>query len=718
MERTGRISPLHMLRRHLRPVAVILIAGAAVGGGTAYLLRLFRPLYQAEAVINVLTPDRQESDHDYRAALADKAMTPSLLQAMLDPVTGQRIRETRWFRDILHEDAARAVACLRTDLRAVPQERGSGLTLSMIAPRSKEAALIATEAARLFISQQTPLAAPDEIGPKLAALAQQQEEIEKEIRTQDAALLALRRNARDMGVGDMNASPAARPPAVEGKRLSDLEAQENEQTLYVRQLESETENLTKQSESPAPVQIEQTIAQDPIVVSLTQQETALQVQLSGQLTRFGEEHRAVRQTKDQLDEVQGALRQRKLEITEQARQVGAANLAGADDKLRIQKERLEQLRRLRDQAQQRQTTLHGVAAQYEQLREKRDERIAALNQAKAQRADLRAMPGPPATMILELACPAAEPTEMVRSRSMPLWVWGGALAGLVLGIILSVLSETCNDVVRTPSDVRRFLNLPLLGVIPDAREDRAVSGIDPYHIVRDAPYSLLGEAYRYCRTNLDVSQRAGLKTLLIASGNAGDGKTSLACNLATAFAAKHETVLLIDANLRQPSLHLAFGRTGPEDKTEQRRMGLTSILTGQCDYQAATRTSRIAGLDLIYAGPPASHPAELLAGRCMKDLIENVTKWYDHVLIDSPPVLLVSDVKVLAGLVDATVLVFNAATTRRGAAQRTLAELQDVGAKVAGGVLFDVPALTGGYFRRQFKAYRDYVRPQLAAGSA
>jgi polysaccharide biosynthesis transport protein len=297
-------------------------------------------------------------------------------------------------------------------------------------------------------------------------------------------------------------------------------------------------------------------------------------------------------------------------------------------------------------------------------------------------------------------------------------VSGGALLGLLLGLVLIVRAETQDDIVRTPSDVRQFLKLPLLGVIPDASEDRAVSGIDPYHIVRDAPYSLLGEAYRYCRTSLDVSPRAACKTLLIASGNAGDGKTSLACNLAAAFAAKHETVLLIDANLRQPSLHLAFGRSGSDTTSDERRMGLTSILTGQCDYQAAIRTSRVAGLDLIYAGPPASNPAELLAGRCMKDLMESVAKWYDHVIIDSPPVLLVSDVKVLAGLVDATVLVFNAATTGRGVAQRTIGELQDVGGKVVGCVLFDAPAIKGGYFRRQFRAYRNYVRPQLAASSA
>jgi len=102
----------------------------------------------------------------------------------------------------------------------------------------------------------------------------------------------------------------------------------------------------------------------------------------------------------------------------------------------------------------------------------------------------------------------------------------------------------------------------------------------------------------------------------------------------------------------------------------------------------------------------------------MKDLIEDVAQDYDRVIIDSPPVLLVSDVKILAKLVSATVLVFNATATRRGAAERTLAELQDVGANVIGCVLFRAEAMKGGYFRQQFKAYRRYLKAQLAATPA
>jgi capsular exopolysaccharide synthesis family protein len=206
--------------------------------------------------------------------------------------------------------------------------------------------------------------------------------------------------------------------------------------------------------------------------------------------------------------------------------------------------------------------------------------------------------------------------------------------------------------------------------------------------------------------------------VLVASGNPGDGRTCVACNLASAFVAKFERVLLIDGNLREPSLHLAFPRQTPDEGGGSRRVGLTSVLTGECAYAEAISPSCVEGLDLIYAGPPTANPAELLASHQMKELLQNVAARYDHVILDGPPVLLVSDVKMLARLVDATLMVFNAAATKRGAAVRTVAELQDIGANVVGCVLFGAEAMKGGYFRQQFKAYRRYLKSQVAANSA
>jgi hypothetical protein len=156
---------------------------------------------------------------------------------------------------------------------------------------------------------------------------------------------------------------------------------------------------------------------------------------------------------------------------------------------------------------------------------------------------------------------APEPLEMVFSRQWYLWFPGGWMMGFMLGIGLAFLVELANDLVRTPSDVAKYLRIPLLGVIPNASEDSRVRRIELCHAVRLAPYSVISESYRRCRANLKLSGSAeSLKTLLISSGMPRDGKTSVAVNLATSFVAVDKKVLLIDANFRQPNLRRLFPR--------------------------------------------------------------------------------------------------------------------------------------------------------------
>jgi succinoglycan biosynthesis transport protein ExoP len=292
--------------------------------------------------------------------------------------------------------------------------------------------------------------------------------------------------------------------------------------------------------------------------------------------------------------------------------------------------------------------------------------------------------------------------------------------GLLLGVGLAFLVELANDLVRTPTDVARYLRIPLLGVVPDASEDSQVRRVELCHVVRRAPYSVTSESYRRCRTNLKLSGPAdSFKTLLISSGSARDGKTSMAVNLATTFVAADTKVLLIDANFRQPNLHLLFPKQQAKDSAEHFDFGLSSVLMHQCTADEAVRPSGIEGLDIIDCGPLPANPTELLSSARMNELLAVQRTNYDYIIIDGPPVLLVSDAKILAGLVDATLLVFNANTTSRGAAQRTIRELKQVNARIVGCVLFAARAIKGGYFQEQFKSYRKYQKKvQLAGGTA
>ena len=282
-----------------------------------------------------------------------------------------------------------------------------------------------------------------------------------------------------------------------------------------------------------------------------------------------------------------------------------------------------------------------------------------------------------------------------------------------------------NDLVRTPRDVGRYLRIPLLGVVPDADEDEQLKGIDPVMAVNKAPYSVITEAYRRFRSNL-ISSVPDSRIFLVSSGMAGDGKTSVTVNLATTLAGQNNKVLLIDSNFWRPNINTIFPSSEPvpvpkaENSNEESEensgyeLGLSTVLSGLCGYHEVIRPSSIENLDVISAGMLPPNPAELLGGAAMEQFIKYQREKYDYVVIDGPPLLLVSDVKLLAGLVDGMILVFNAMATTRGAALRTIAELRQVKATILGCVLFAVQPMKGGYFREQFRAYREYQKLQMA----
>lgn len=704
-----------MLRRHVWLILFMTVLGGAVGGGGWYLVRRFLPLYQAQTVIKVLPPVQtdpmeivssqvqQEIQYGHRVSLANLMKTQSSLQKLLQV---DRVQGTNWCRRTTQGrgGALAAMRYLEKHLSAYPHREAEHIVVSMSCGHPGEAALIVNEMADLFIKDHGDTERQD-VTNKLVELTSRQSAVEKEILASEQALQGVRERT---GITDLEMPMGGRYfQNTITLRLNDLELQKNELDLAVGQLKTDIENLSRLAQGPITEQIAAAIENDAVMLGLAQQIALLEAQLSGYLSKFGEGHRHVQQTQKQIEELQIRRDQRKTEIAEQTRR---ANLRNAQDNLRVFEGRLAELERMREAASQQQKALDDARAEYGRQVKIREERTETLNQIKTQIEKLRIMVKDPDTPKVQLVGRAPEPLEMVISRNLLLWGPGGTMLGLIFGLSLAFLVEMLNDLVRTPSDIRRFLHVPLLGIIPDADEDRAVDHVDLCHVVEQAPYSLLGECYRRCRTNLDLSADESFKTLLIAGGQPGDGKTSVACNLAEAFAAKYERVLLIDGNLRQPALHQAF----PSQETP---FGLTSVLTSECEYPQAVKSSGVPGLDLIDAGSPASNPAELLASFRMKELIEAAAKDYDRVIVDTPPVLLVSDVKLLARLADATLLVFNAATTKRGAAERTIFELQDVGANVVGCVLFGVEAMKGGYFRQQFKAYRKYLKGQPAVGA-
>jgi len=280
--------------------------------------------------------------------------------------------------------------------------------------------------------------------------------------------------------------------------------------------------------------------------------------------------------------------------------------------------------------------------------------------------------------------PAAVPTSP-SSPNVLLNMAAGAVLGLGLGVLLALAREALDTRVRAAEDVAELTRRPVLGSL--ATEPRRSRGV----LMETAPHSPQAEAYRQLRTNLqflDVGGRreeadGGHRVLTVSSSLAAEGKSTVAVNLAVALAETSARVLLVDADLRRPSVAKVLGLEGAA--------GLTTVLLGQAEVADVVQDWGTAGLQVLTSGPLPPNPSELLGSVGMRRLIAELRTDYDYVILDSAPLLPVADSAVLAGLVDGTLLLVNVTRVRRHQLAESLRNLAQVEAPVLGVVLNQVP---------------------------
>jgi Mrp family chromosome partitioning ATPase/uncharacterized protein involved in exopolysaccharide biosynthesis len=300
----------------------------------------------------------------------------------------------------------------------------------------------------------------------------------------------------------------------------------------------------------------------------------------------------------------------------------------------------------------------------------------------------------------------------------------GALLGLSLGLVLAFVQETLDTSIGTIEDVEAYLEVPVLGVVPhiDSRETvqrilerrPSLAQMEPDALLSHAllithfdPKSPVAEAYRTLRTNIQFArlEKAG-KVLVVTSPTLQEGKTTTIVNLALTMAQSGQRTLLVGANLRRPSIHRFFGI--------EREPGLSDILVGSVQWRDCIRTvadilmgrfemediMAAPGLDnlhIIEAGPIPANPSELLSTPAMAAFLRAVRDEYDIVLIDTPPVLPVTDSAIVASQADGVILVYQAGKVGRLVLKRAKVHIENVGGKVWGVVLNDVKTEIAGY---------------------
>ncbi len=251
--------------------------------------------------------------------------------------------------------------------------------------------------------------------------------------------------------------------------------------------------------------------------------------------------------------------------------------------------------------------------------------------------------------------------------------------GLFGGIGLAFLFEHLDDSIKSAQDLETRLGLAVLGIVPEVRgyRDKADTIALLNH---EEPKSAVAEAYRSFRTALSFSTATGApKVLHFTSASAGEGKTTSAVSAAIAFTQTGKQVLLLDCDLRNPSLHKELNLSN--------EVGLTNYLAGDHTPAQIVQRTQVKGLWTITTGPIPPNPAELISGGKMLDLLDQGEERFDMVIVDSPPVLGLADSLILANMSRTTVLVVDSGVTRRGAVEGALKRLRGAQANILGAVL-------------------------------
>jgi len=295
-------------------------------------------------------------------------------------------------------------------------------------------------------------------------------------------------------------------------------------------------------------------------------------------------------------------------------------------------------------------------------------------------------------------------TESPVRPKMAVNVVMGLVLGLFGGCALAFFMEYLDSTVKSREDVEAVVGMPFIGVVPriDPEDQRSlIHERDRNIFVAAMPRSAVAESLRSIRTNLMF--RAGqrpLKRLLITSAVPREGKSFISSNLSSLIAMTGSKVLLIDSDLRRPSLHKLFKIPN--------EIGLSNVLIGQMEMAEVIQEVHVPGLHVVTSGPSPPNPAELLGGDQFEELLERMIE-YDLIVIDSPPVSVVADPLMLSGLVDGVMVVIEANRTSRSLVVNTRSRLGEVNAKLLGAVVNKLNIRNAGYgYYYYYDGYHDY----------
>lgn len=423
-------------------------------------------------------------------------------------------------------------------------------------------------------------------------------------------------------------------------------------------------------------------ADRPVLSGLLQEYENLQQEKGSLATRYKAAHPEMVRVQREVDNIEARIRSqiqsvmggRQAELT--VLQNREAALEVELDKIKVEYEALEQtLIQLR--------FLESESDRNDQFFQSLDTRMVEVDLSNFIRANN--------VTLLDRAVASDNPVRPVLLVNLLMALFLGAFGGSGLAFVVEYLDTT----VRTREDIEDVVGVPLLGVVPRISEADFAELGDPIRAkvyVEARPRSTTAECMRTIRTNV-IFRTPKKKTpvLLVTSSTPLEGKSFTSANLAASIAMTGSRVLLIDADLRRPTVHKLFGM--------DLDVGLSNVLADGASLESVVQRSHVKGLDVVVAGPIPPNPAELLGGAVMRELLAQ-SHGYDTIMVDSPPVNVIADPLVLAPLADGVLVVVEAERTRRAQVSQAVARLTEMNGKVLGVIVnkLDEKSLGYGYY--------------------
>lgn len=427
------------------------------------------------------------------------------------------------------------------------------------------------------------------------------------------------------------------------------------------------------------------LSSNSLIQRFREEEGSLQKQLAQATTEFGPSYPKVLELNNQIKQIEASIKNETARIA--ARKRSEFEAAANQEKM---------LRAAFEQQKQQANQLNEKAITYNQLKHDADSNRALYDelQQKLKEAGITSGLKSSNVRVVDVARAPVIPSKPNVPNNLAI----GFMLGLLGGVALAFVMESLDNTVRTPEQVETLSGLPSLGMIPMSVDMNTSKKAQPSAalttkgqtdlrkssvslLAHARPKSEVAESYRALRTSILLSSIGSApKVIMVTSALPQEGKTTTSINTAIVLAQKGGKVLLVDADMRRPTIHQTFKL--------RNRTGLSTVLTGSSSADdLIVPSSILPNLFVLPAGPPPPHPAELLDSNMMRSLLEKWRQEYDHIVIDTPPVLSVTDAVLLSAQMDSVLLVIRSAQTSKDALRRSRDILAQVNARVMGVVV-------------------------------